>query len=440
MTAQERKAALAKLQDPKISKPCMTGIPILYHGERRTFDAYMIPLEYLVYNKLNGRIGSIVKSYEKQNRPLDPENEEDSRIIEKFLWESKEDANKKTRMSLLYDHQQKYGIVTADGKIIDGNRRASLLNSIRRDETIPPNQKQHCNYFIAVILPVDADRKEILRLETTYQMGEDAKVDYNPIEKYLKCQDLYDEGFTRKEIASFMGETKANGEPDTSKIDLYLGVLKLMDEYLQNYHYDGIYTLLDKNEDSFQKLYSALKGYSSGSVASMWDFDPEIDTTDLKLISFDYIRSGFDQTDFRNIITKPSVGNPNRSFFGCKDIWTSFRDFHFEKIDPITDAEESVDEIRNNANGADITRLLRARDNSWKSKVSGLMLGNYNRSKDRLDNKQAADNPIKLLQKALDVLESIDTDQPSFRNDANVKQYVKDIGSLIWEYKKMLEK
>ena len=432
MTAQERKAALAKLQDPTISKPCMTGIPLLYHGERKTFDDYEIPLDYLIYNKLNGRIGSIVKSFERQNHTLDPENEDDIKIIERFLWESKEDANKKTRKSLLEEHQQKYGIVTAEGVIIDGNRRASLLNSLRRDDTIAPNVKQHCNYFIAIILPVDADRKEILRLETTYQMGEDAKVDYNPIEKYLKCKDLADEGFTRDEIASFMGDTKTN-------IDMYLGVLKLMDEYLQNYHYDGMYTLLDKNEDSFQKLYTAYKGYTSGSVASMWDFDPEIDTNELKLIAFDYIRSGFDQTDFRNIITKPSTTNPYRSFFGCQDIWNSFKEYHFEHIDPITDAEESVEEIIRNANGADVTRLLRARDNAWQKKASGLMTGNYNRSKDKLDNKQAADNPLKLLQKALDVLESVDTDQPSFKNDENVKKCVKEISALIWEYKKMLE-
>ena len=77
MTAQERKAALANLQNPDVAQPCMTGIPLLYHGERKTFDAYEIPLDYLGYNKLNGRIGSIVKSFERQNHTLDPENPED---------------------------------------------------------------------------------------------------------------------------------------------------------------------------------------------------------------------------------------------------------------------------------------------------------------------------------------------------------------------------
>lgn len=431
MNAQERKAALQNLKEN--SNPCMTGIPLVYHGERQTFDAYRIPLDFLVYNPYNGRIGSIVKSYERQNHTLDVENPEDIKIIEKFLWESKEDANKKTRQSLLEDQQQKFGIVTAEGVIIDGNRRASLLNSIRRDDKIAPNVKQHCEYFTAVILPIDADRKEILRLETTFQMGEDAKVDYNPIEKYLKCQDLKDEGFTEKEIASFMGDSKSN-------VEMYLAVLKLMNEYLNNYHYDGMYTLLDKNEDSFQKLNAALKGYKSGSVSCMWDFDPEVDTTDLKLIAFDYIRFGFDQTAFRDIIRKPTAANPNASFFGCKDVWEDFRDTHFAKVDPITDAEESVEAILNNGVGGDITRKLRNRDKQWHDKVSPIIQENFGKSRNKLDNKNAADNPMKLLQKALDALVDVDTEQDSFKNDPDVYECIKEIGRVIWEYKKLLEK
>ena len=194
MNADERKAKLKEFTDHP-EKAVRTGIPIMYHGQRRTFDAYEIPLEYLVYNPYNGRIGSVVKYYERQNHQIDPEDPQDKLLIEKFLWESKPDANKKTKERLLKEHQEKHGIVTADGIIIDGNRRASLLNNIMADGDIPFNEKSHCQYFVAIILPEDADRKEILALETTYQMGEDAKVDYNPIEKYLKCADLKGEGF-----------------------------------------------------------------------------------------------------------------------------------------------------------------------------------------------------------------------------------------------------
>ena len=143
MNAEERKAKLKEFTDHP-EKAVRTGIPIMYHGQRRTFPAYEIPLEYLVYNPYNGRIGSVVKSYERQNHPIDPEDPQDKLWIEKFLWESKVDANKKTKERLLKEHQEKHGIVTADGIIIDGNRRASLLNKIMADDSIPFNEKRHC--------------------------------------------------------------------------------------------------------------------------------------------------------------------------------------------------------------------------------------------------------------------------------------------------------
>lgn len=434
MTATERKQAIADY----VSKtdPVMTGIKIMYHGERTPFEAYNIPLDLLVYNPYNGRIGSVVKSYEKQNhRTIDNENPEDILLIEKFLWDSKPEANKKTRESLLIEHQEKFGIITAEGVIIDGNRRASLLNNIRKDSSIDPFKKQHCDYFLTIILPIDADKKEILRLETTYQMGEDAKVDYNPIEKYLKCKDLEEAGFTTKEIARFMGETN-----DTN-VKMYLDVLKLMDEYLENYGYTGMYTVLPgKNEDSFQKLNSALKGYKAG-VSGMWDYDPEEDTINLKLIAFDYIRAGFDQTDFRDIIRKPTAKNPAASFFGCKDIWENFSNKHFSQIEPITEAEESVQTILQNADpNDDISRLLRKRDNKWKEKVTGLITGNYKQSNEKLKNKQDSDKPLELLQKALGALSDIDTTQQTFREDPQVLACIKEISRIAWDYKKMLEK
>ena len=95
----------------------MTGITLTYHGERRKFNAYDIPLSILTYNPYNGRIGAEVKSYERQHHVLNPDKPEDIAVIEKFLWDSRPDANQRTFDSLIVDHQQKFGIVTADGKI-----------------------------------------------------------------------------------------------------------------------------------------------------------------------------------------------------------------------------------------------------------------------------------------------------------------------------------
>src|SRR5690606_26425333 len=91
-------------------------------------NVYKIPLEYLVYNKYNGRILSRTKSLESQHRKIDVESEEGRKLIEKLLWDSKVDRNKKTLENIkTTGGQQKPGIITRDGIIIDGNRRAMLL-------------------------------------------------------------------------------------------------------------------------------------------------------------------------------------------------------------------------------------------------------------------------------------------------------------------------
>lgn len=426
MNAAERKAKLKEFTDhPETA--CRTGIPITYHGGIITLNAYTIPLEYLVYNPYNGRIGSVVKSYERQNHTLDPEDADDKALIEKFLWESKPDANKKTKDRLLKEHQQKHGIVTADGIIIDDNRRASLLSNIMADTNIPYNEKSHCRYFIAIILPEDADKKEILALETTYQMGEDAKVDYNPIEKYLKCKDLKDEGFTDDDIAGMM-------DSKPGEIRTMLSALRLMDDYLDEYGYSGMYTQLDKNEDSFLKLDSALKKYKAG-VPSMWAYDPDADVADLKLIAFDYIRASFEQALFRNIITAPTAKKPASSFFAKQEVWEQFRDNHFAVTDEIE--EDSVEDIMA-TNPPDLCRALKARDKKWKQKVDDEFEDNYVQSLDKLNNHANATKPLQQLIKACQALEVVDVDQPGFTEEASVRGCVQTLDEMVARFKEIL--
>ena len=426
MNAAERKAKLKEFTDHP-EKACRTGIPITYHGQIITLDAYEIPLEYLVYNPYNGRIGSVVKSYERQNHTLNPEDPADKALIEKFLWESKPEANKKTKERLLKEHQQRHGIVTADGMIIDGNRRASLLNNIMADTNIPFNDKVHCQYFIAIILPEDADKKEILALETTYQMGEDAKVDYNPIEKYLKSKDLKDAGFTDDDIAGMM-------DCKTGEVRTMLSALKLMDEYLDEYDYSGMYTQLDKREDQFLKLDSALKKYKAG-VPSMWPYDPDADVSDLKLIAFDYIRANFEQTLFRNIITAPTARKPAASFFSKQEVWEDFRDAHFAATEGVQ--EETVDQIMA-TNPPDLGRALKARDQKWQRKGGDEFEENFVQSPDRLNNHANSAKPLQQLIKACQALEVVDVDQESFLTDANVKGCVESLDEFVSKFKEIL--
>lgn len=144
------------------------------------------------------------------------------------------------------------------------------------------------------------------------------------------------------------------------------------------------------------------------------------------------IRLGFDQTDFRNIIRKPTNTNSDSSIFANEQIWRDFSDKHFEIVESIE--EKSVDEILRQNPNSDLKRLLKARDNRWAELVQNSMIDNYNHSMDRLNNRAQAAEPQKLLQKAIDALTSIDTTQESFTENENSVHRLEQIIDIATQY------
>lgn len=407
-----------------------TGIPLFYRGERAPYNAYKIPLSCLVYNKYNGRIGSSVKSFEKQYRELNPETEEDKKRIEQFIWDSKEEYNKSTMANLVEAGQQVHGIVTSDGVIIDGNRRAMLLNRIwdeRKQWEKKNHDVSHCQYFVAIILPDNAEKKEVMLLETTYQMGEDKKLDYNAIEKYLKCKDLKAEGFSEADIAKMMSE-------DERKIKEYLRIMKLMDEYLSSLDYKGIYTRLDKREGQFVDLTGYLANYESpnGSTRVGWSYD-ESDLADLKTVCFDYIRAQYEGKEFR-ILAKPSK---KESFFCNSKIWKEFRDRHFKSTAEIS--EKPLKELRKESPDGDLSKLLKARDDGWTEQVQSTLSENILKSSSKLQNVNESNLPFELVQKAKDALDAINTEVPAFFTN-KVNTALDEVREMVLGYQKQIKK
>ena len=427
MDAATRKRKLIELQENN-NNVAMTGIPLRYRGETRTMNVYKIPLDFLIYNKYNGRIGTDVLSFEKQNGALDVEKESDRIIIERFLYESKKDRNDTTMKSLLEIGQQRYGIVTSDGIIVDGNRRAMLLNRLfhKRDELgLAYDKVARCQLFWAIILPDDANEKDIQQLETIYQMGEDDKLDYNPIEKYLKCKELKRLGFTEDDIAGFMSEKPG-------QIKKWLSILKLMEEYLDEYDYEGIYTRLEKTEGPFVDLQGYVDSYQRRSSNIEWSYT-ESDISDLKTVCFDYIRARYEGKEFRDIAKTGKDG----SIFFHEEVWNAFLEEHINKI---PQDEKTVDEWREEYPDEDLSRLLRKRDNEWIETAKGQLQGNLQRYTRKLEDKRAANKPAELIERALSALQAVDFEQASFFSDSSIKEMVKEINSIIWDMKKLLDR
>ncbi|MEP3890778.1 MAG: hypothetical protein ABJN69_09935 [Hellea sp.] len=378
--------------EKRMKQPAIAHKEIMWEDDLMGMDVFKIPLQYLVYNKYNGRILSKTKSLETQDKVLNPENDTDKKIIEKLLWDSKPDRNKKTENDIKTHGQKEVGIITKDGIIIDGNRRAMLLNRI-----------DHLGYFKAVILPVTLEENPIAieKLETSYQMGEDEKLGYNPIEKYLKAKMLRQKGVTVKDISNWMGETETT-------VKEYLGVMETMDDYLDYLGYNDIYTQLYNREDQLINLSKWLKTFSSGGSARAFDGYQNDDVDDLKAISFDYIRVKFEGKKFRNI----AHGLKQNHFFGSKIIWDSFRDKHASNIDSVSDQEDPPNLDTNN-----IQATLNDRDEKFKTETIALLDENIDEHYNQLRYKQAQDEPEKLINNARRAIDSINTRSGNFKND-----------------------
>ena len=391
-----------------------------------TKNVYKIPLAYLVYNKYNGRILSRTQSLEKQNHIIDVESDDGKKEIEELLWNSNDTRNKTTQVSIHDYGQQKVGIITKDGIIIDGNRRAMLLN---RDKKY--------DYFKAVVLDVTLDQNplEIEKLETKFQMGEDEKVGYNATEKYIKSKLLYKklagEAYSSnslkhtpdtkaiEDIAEWMGE-------DTNEVFKYLNTMEVMDEYLEFLEYDGIYTQLDKREDQFLNLTKWLKTYYGGASKKAFDGYKDDDVDDLKAIAFDYIRAKYEGKEFRIL----AEGQRPNHFFGDKEIWKSFIKYHNERV-------KKINEVAINYNSTNLTAHLDDRDQKFVegTKLNGeksFLEENIDIHREKLGYNRAADEPQKLVEKSFDSLNAIKTGHKSFSNP-EVQQTLEKLGNKVFK-------
>lgn len=409
---------------------------LFYKGETRYFDVYRIDLDFLIYNRHNGRIEAEMLTWEQENSaPTNVYDDELHQKIAKLLWDSNAGRNKHTLADLGSKGQQRPGIVSLDGVVIDGNRRAMLL---RKLEETPGKGKQ---YFDAIILP-DAyadNQAEIVRLETQYQLGEDSKVEYGPLQKYLHARRLHDDlNIGEEEIDTLMGESPGN----TKRL---LEIMNLMDDYLEHIGCPRLYLMLKDSdgtkEGMFVDLYADLKRIAAGKAKIPWAFDPELDPLQLKLIQFDYIRLG-DFADAKKVYREISHGGKDKNFFASKEIWERFKEGHLKEIDPITMDMGSLEDFIQADPDAYATKLdaARARDDLWSDKVSAPMKGNFGRASYKLGLNNEILKPGEYLKRAKDQLEKIDLDSDALLASKENGELATEIGRIAWEIKKLFDR
>lgn len=304
-------------------QPIKTGekLPIKL-GE--TFPVYRIPIEYLVPNVLNDRIAWRIREFEAENnRKLSVENQVDVDYVYKLIEEEHVNENDKTLRDIALKGQQQHGVITNDGIIIDGNRRATLIRLLFNGKAKEFNKNvEEFRYFETIVLADDVTPEEIMALETSLQIGEDIKVKYNAINIYIKIDNLIKAGYNVAQISQYMGE-------EESIIKQKISTFELMNVYLDAIGKPDHFTLLDGLEDQFIKTNAMFKKLDNKTYSANWNYT-DVDVNNFKEVAFDYIRNKYEGKEYRDVL----LGGTTKAdgVFSDEKIWKDFYKNHEEII------------------------------------------------------------------------------------------------------------
>jgi len=222
-------------------------------ADNREEIVYKVPLDLLRFRMENGRISSSVKTHERRIGPLKSTDSEAQNTLRKFLRDKDPEKTEELKQLLRAEGQREPGITTADGFLINGNRRKVALDELRSEY---PGEDQF-NTMKVVILPGEDDPggpptlKEIEQIENRYQLQAEGKAEYYGFDAALSVRDKEKSGYTLEQQMrddpqyKFMKPAEFNREVKKRRRD-FLEPLECVDEYLEAIKRPGEYALVSK--------------------------------------------------------------------------------------------------------------------------------------------------------------------------------------------------
>lgn len=209
--------------------------PLEIAGQKVILPFYRFPIkELLCYNKNNGRLAMDVREWERTNgRELDATVQEDSEIIRQMLLNLEPSKTLGLKEDIRKKNQMEPGVITDDGFVINGNRRMAVLEELHAEE---PTGKWL--FLEAVRLPETITEKDVWKIEAGLQLSKDKIAEYHPVNELLKIKQGIEAKLSIKEIAAAMyGRT-------TEEVEEALARLKLIDNFLGFFGQPGNYGLI----------------------------------------------------------------------------------------------------------------------------------------------------------------------------------------------------
>ena len=271
----------------------------------KTFNRYRVPVYELVFNPINDRL-----AMELEDEGITFENgktEENQEKIELLLWETSKKKNKETLRDILKNGVLEDIVIDINGVILDGNRRVTILKRILMEQNkykLSNLEKEAFSNPEVIIIPEKLNKNQIHKYETKLQMSVDPKVDYDPINIYLKIQRLLNElpnNLTDKQkykdVADLMGASY-----NSSEIEKKDKAFKMMEIYLEFIGAKKKFLLLKGKEDLFLQVSSL---YENFGKINFFDDDLNKNDDNLKKMLDNFwvlIFTNWEGKDFRKLV------------------------------------------------------------------------------------------------------------------------------------------
>lgn len=358
------------------------------NGKEYDGFTYSIPLKYLYYNDLNGRIGVALSEYESENEQLIPgHNEEYNMVIQGFLAE--EDGKTKKEMEILkrdigIKGQAEPGYVLSDGRVIDGNRRFTAKRLLEQDEEIMEQQ-----YFEAVILDDlcvenQDDLKRIKSLELQIQFGKLGKVDYDPIDRAIDAYKTIcvNNIMSAKEYSEYSNIKITEVNKRIYEAELIVKFLEFINTNKDNY-------AIAKQLDLDGPLQDLVPQYKN--IKKSDNLDQILNTIFSKILQIRISKEDF-KKEYRQIIKNVINSSQEEGFIEEIE----------DDTDVITDFFDSNKKIKNN-----IDLFKRLNENKQVQTAIANVKSISKKYSEKAENEKQKNTPIKLVEKAINSIESI---------------------------------
>jgi len=171
---------------------------------------------------------------------------------------SEQEGFEELKQDLRERGQQEPAVVTAEGVLINGNRRSAGLRNLWLGEGLPS-----ARYVRAYVLPSDATTDELIDLETELQVAKDYREDYSWVNEALLIEEIFESSNKDWDrVASRMRLKPSEVRVQYEKLQQLHQLVAMSNS--TRYHADFV-----ANESAFEELSKHVKDKSPAEAASV---------------------------------------------------------------------------------------------------------------------------------------------------------------------------